>query len=342
MTQLTTVSADDPAAGKLAGRLTMLLVALLWSTSGLFAKAPIFDAWPEAYRGSLLAFWRSACAALVLLPTIRRPRYRTYLIPLTICFALMNVTYLTSMTRSTAANAIWLQNMAPWWVFLLSVLLFHEPVVRRDLIPLAFAMLGVGTILSFEIRGQAPFGAICGAASGVFYAAVVVLMRQLRSENSSWIVALSHTVTAAVLLPWVRSDRLCAILRATTGPRRFRHRADGDPLPAAHPRTPFDQQSGSRCHRPRRAGPATPLGMADLGARSLPGGPSSVPPSSSPASSSATSSANSSSPAKPHRIRGPKLPSPACGRGAGGEGAFHPSHLPPHTTHHTLPTTRRQ
>ncbi len=203
MTQLTTGSADDPAAGKLAGRLTMLLVALLWSTSGLFAKAPIFDAWPEAYRGSLLAFWRSACAALVLLPTIRRPRYRTYLIPLTICFALMNVTYLTSMTRSTAANAIWLQNMAPWWVFLLSVLLFHEPVVRRDLIPLAFAMLGVGTILSFEIRGQAPFGAICGAASGVFYAAVVVLMRQLRSENSSWIVALSHTVTTAVLLPWV-------------------------------------------------------------------------------------------------------------------------------------------
>lgn len=181
----------------------MLLAALLWSTGGLFAKAPIFDSWPESVRGSMFAFWRSLFAAMMLLPAVRRPRWDGYLVPLCVCFTLMTVTYLTAMTRSTAANAIWLQNMAPWWVFLFSVLLFHEPVVRRDFIPLAFAVLGVGTILCFELRGQAVSGVFCGAASGLFYAGVIVLMRQLSAENPAWIVGLCHATAVGTIFPWM-------------------------------------------------------------------------------------------------------------------------------------------
>jgi hypothetical protein len=38
---------------KFRGRLWVIAAALLWSSSGLFAKAPIFDAWPVETRGSL-------------------------------------------------------------------------------------------------------------------------------------------------------------------------------------------------------------------------------------------------------------------------------------------------
>lgn len=203
MTQISTASAEPVVSSKLTGRLLMLLVGLMWSTGGLFAKAPIFDTLPEASRGLVFSFWRSAFAAMVLLPTVRRPRWNGYLVPLTICFTLATTCYLTAMTRTTAANAIWLQNMAPWWVFLLSVMLFHEPVVRRDFIPLGFAIVGVGTILVFEMQGQAVIGTLCGTISGVFYAAVIVLMRHLRDENPAWVVALNHGVAAVVLLPWI-------------------------------------------------------------------------------------------------------------------------------------------
>lgn len=194
------------APSKTLGRLAVLGAALLWSTSGLFAKSPIFAEWPVEVRGPMLAFWRAVFASLILLPTIRRPRWRWLLLPLVFCFAAMNVTYLTAMTRTTAANAIWLQSTAPWWVFAFSVLLFHEPVARRDLVPLGFGILGVSTILGCEFahsQGIARSGAAFGLASGVFYAGVVVFMRQLRQENSPWLVALNHAVAALVLLPWV-------------------------------------------------------------------------------------------------------------------------------------------
>ena len=189
--------------GKLEGRLWVLAAALLWSTGGLFAKAPIFDDCPLAIRGPMFAFWRAFFAALVLLPMVRRPRFRGLIVPLVLIFTAMNVTYLASLTRTTAANAIWLQATAPWWVFLFSVFLFRQPIVRRDLIPLVFGCLGVGAILAFEIQGQARFGVLAGLASGIGYAMVLVLLHQLGSENSAWLIAICHAVAAVAMFPWV-------------------------------------------------------------------------------------------------------------------------------------------
>lgn len=191
---------------RLAGRLYVLGAALMWSSCGLFARAPIFDDWPAAQRGLMLAFWRAAFAALVLLPTVRRPRFRPMLVPLAVCFTLMNVTYLSAIILTTPANAIWLQAASPWWVFLFSVVIFREPVVRRDLIPLAFGMAGVGAILVCEIAhhpGQNLAGIACGVASGITYGGVVFFMGKLNTENASWLVALNHAIAATALFPLV-------------------------------------------------------------------------------------------------------------------------------------------
>ena len=195
----------NSTSGKLRGRLWVIGAALLWSSSGLFAKAPIFDAWPVETRGMILAFWRGFFAMLVLAPGVRRPRWSWFLVPMVICFTAMNLSYLTAMTRTTAANAIWLQSTAPWWVFLFSALVFREPVVRRDLVPLVFGMLGVGTILGFEFahsQGLARGGVACGLLAGATYAGVVICMRQLCHENSAWLVALNHAVAVVAILPW--------------------------------------------------------------------------------------------------------------------------------------------
>ena len=172
----------------------------------MFAKAPIFEDWSDGRRGPLLAFWRAVFAAMLLLPFVRRPRWRPGLVPLAFSFTLMNVTYLTAMALTTAANSIWLQSTAPWWVFLMAVFIFREPLVRKDLVPMAFGMLGVGLIVCMEFahsRGLNGIGVLAGLMSGLSYAYVIVAMRALRAENPFWLVALCHVSAAAALLPLV-------------------------------------------------------------------------------------------------------------------------------------------
>jgi drug/metabolite transporter (DMT)-like permease len=132
---------------------------------------------------------------------VRRPQWSWKLIPATATFAAMNYTYLTAMAKGSAANAIWLQCTAPVWVLLLGVLVFHERAVWRDWLLIAFAAAGVAVILHYESRGAALEAVLWGLASGVFYAGVVLSLRQLREMESTWLVALNHLVTAVALAP---------------------------------------------------------------------------------------------------------------------------------------------
>jgi drug/metabolite transporter (DMT)-like permease len=193
---------------KVTGRLLILVAAVMWSTSGFFAKSPFFIDWPlqldgMPVRGPLLAFWRSVFAAIVLLPFVRRPRWTPKLIPMVLAYAVMNYTFLNALTLTTEGNAIWLQHTAPVWVFLVGVFVFRESVHPRDWWLLVFCVLGVGLILSYEVRGQSLPGVIFGLLSGASYAAIVLSLRHLREEDGAWLVMLNNLVTAVLFLPFV-------------------------------------------------------------------------------------------------------------------------------------------
>ena len=202
-------SAKEPAAtpstggnpSLLAARLLVLTAAVMWSSGGFFAKFHAIADWP----GPLLAFWRAAFACIILLPLIRKPRWSWKLIPATAIFAAMNFTYLTAMATGTAANAIWLQSTAQMWVLLVGVLVFRERAVFRDWLLVVLCGLGIAFILTFEALNaevKSFEAVIYGLVSGVFYAGVVLSLRQLREFESAWLVGLNHLVTAIVLSPW--------------------------------------------------------------------------------------------------------------------------------------------
>jgi drug/metabolite transporter (DMT)-like permease len=201
----------NPVPTKTAARLYVVTAAVLWSSSGLFARAPLFDSLPQESRGITLAFWRALFAGLCLLPLARGVRWNWRLIPMTLCFTAMNVTYLQAMVLSTPANAIWLQSTAPLWVFVTSCLLLGERFDRRDAAPLLCGACGVALILFFEWTRQ-PLGAtgltgvLFGLASGFTYAGVVMLLRSLRNENAAWLVAINHLVAAMILAPMVMQE----------------------------------------------------------------------------------------------------------------------------------------
>ncbi|MBL9125263.1 MAG: EamA family transporter [Planctomycetaceae bacterium] len=194
----------------LVGRAYIAGAALLWSLGGVFAKAPVFDDWPADSRGILLAFWRALVAGLLLTPLVRRPRWQPALVPMTLAFTGMNITYLSAMSFTTAANAIWLQCTAPVWVFVFSALWGSDRFQRRDLLTLGWAGLGVALILYHELQrssaapaGRAQLGVALALTAGVFYAIVVMAMRHLRNEDGAWLVAICHLVAAAVMAPYV-------------------------------------------------------------------------------------------------------------------------------------------
>ena len=139
----------------------VVVAAVLWSTSGYFAKLPLFEDWPQESRGVQLAFWRALFAGMLILPAVRRPSFRLAMIPMTLSFAAMNVLYLTS----------------------------------------GFA--GVTLILANELKNDIQWGVLFGLISAFGYAGVVLLLRKLRGEDSAWLVAVNHLVTAALLLPFV-------------------------------------------------------------------------------------------------------------------------------------------
>lgn len=185
------------ASSRVGGRMLIVCAAVMWSSSGFFVKAPLFAGWPPL----VLAFWRAAWASVVLLPLIRRPSWSWKLVPMVITFAAMNWSYLTALSQGESANAIWLQMTAPVWVFLVNAVWLRERIHARDWLTLAFGVAGVGLIVVCEAQGEQPTLVIYGLLSGLFYAGVVLSLRQLREHESVWLVSLNHLATALVFLP---------------------------------------------------------------------------------------------------------------------------------------------
>lgn len=191
------------------GPLLCALAAALWSTSALFARSPLFDPWPVEYRGASIALWRAIFALVILVPLIRRVSWDWRMLPMAVCFAMMNWTYLTALVGGPPENAIWLQNLAPAWVMLVAVLILREPTIPKDWWMLGLCIGGVVFILvmqntlappSEKNRWWAPWLAI---ASGICYAGVILSLRSLRSHDPAWLIAMNHIVTASLMWPLV-------------------------------------------------------------------------------------------------------------------------------------------
>jgi drug/metabolite transporter (DMT)-like permease len=177
------------------GRLLVAAAAVLWSLGGPLAKLADLP-------GPTMACLRALFAGLVLLPLVRprAVRFRPAMIGMVACFAAMNACYVTSITLTTAANAIFLQYTAPAWMFLASALWLGEPLDRRSLTSLVVGMIGIAVIVLGNWR-EATVGVVLALVAGVTYGGVAVFLRVLRDEDAVWLTVLNHLVGGLALLP---------------------------------------------------------------------------------------------------------------------------------------------
>jgi drug/metabolite transporter (DMT)-like permease len=157
----------------------------------------------------VIAFYRGLFGGLVLLALVRR-RHLTYhrLMPvMVVTFTVMSGLYLSALGLGAAANAIFLQNTAPVWVYLFAVLLRREPADRRGWQAALLAAAGAAVIvaggwprdLAPEERGGAILVLFMGVGSGMAYAAVVLFLRALRDHAAVWLVTINLLGTALTL-----------------------------------------------------------------------------------------------------------------------------------------------
>ena len=167
-------------------RLLIVVAALLWSTSGFFAKAAWFDDWPKETRGVALTFWRSVFAALAVLPFIRRPKLRLAMIPMSLSFTAMTYSFLVATVGGSETTTIWLQYVGPAWVALAGLIGLSDRPGRSDAVMVGLSLLGIAVIVALEMvhasaGGASVTGGPVGLAlsSGLMYAGVVLSIRHL-------------------------------------------------------------------------------------------------------------------------------------------------------------------
>lgn len=150
-----------------------------------------------------MAFWRSFFALVFMLPLIRRPAWRWQMLPMVVCFALMIWAFLSAMVYRPAANAIWLQYLAPVWVLIMGSLFLGEHPERRDWTMFGFCFAGVGLIFAMELLYGSVYATCLGILSGMAYAGVVLTLRTMRDVDSVWLISLNHGGSLLLLLPLV-------------------------------------------------------------------------------------------------------------------------------------------
>ncbi len=187
----------------------ILLAAVLWSTSGLFAKSPPLAEMPLDQRGPVIACIRAIFACLLLAPFVdrKRIRWRWALVPMTIAFAAMNLTYVSALTRTTAAAAIFLQNTAAIWTLILGVLVLGERFEMRNLVAVLLVLVGIVIIVVSDWHAGQLLGNGLALGSGLAYAVVVLCLRHLRDESAPWLIFLNHLISACLLIPWLMTVR---------------------------------------------------------------------------------------------------------------------------------------
>ncbi len=166
-------------------RLELVAAAILFSTGGAAIKA-------SALNAVQVAGFRSLVAAIFFLLAVPAAR-RAWSMRATIvgCFyGGSMITYVIANKLTTSANAIFLQDTAPFYVLLFSPLILGEIIRRRDLAVVACMLVGMSL---FFYWGEAPqdtapnplLGNVIAMIGGVAWAGTVIGLRLLRQNSGT-------------------------------------------------------------------------------------------------------------------------------------------------------------
>ena len=200
-------------------RACLVLAAVLWSSGSFFMR---FLREPSSLATTLqlelhepkleplqIAFYRGLFGGIAMLLLVRKVdvRFRPAMLGMVATFAVMSGLYMSALALGPAANAIFLQNTAPVWVYLFAVFILKETADRRGWQAVFLGGMGALVIVignwphdlpPAEERAQMLI-LLMGVGSGFTYAGVMIFLRILRAESAAWLTSLNLVGSAAAL-----------------------------------------------------------------------------------------------------------------------------------------------
>jgi len=166
---------------KLNSTILLFITALLWSTGGVLIKLISID--PVAISG-----FRSLFAAIVFLPFVGNPlkiKLNKLKFFCALCYASNVISVVVATKYTTSANAILLQYTAPIYVTLLSGKILGVKGKRSDYYTVFGVLIGMIIFVYDGLTNKNFIGNVLGMASGVFFAAVILLTKKIHMSSST-------------------------------------------------------------------------------------------------------------------------------------------------------------
>ncbi len=189
----------EPGHAKSVGLL--LLAALGWSLAGVLFK---FVHWPP-----LAAAGGRGLVATVFLLAVSGRSLRFTWSPLqlgtAVAYAGCTVLFAAANKLTTAANAILLQYTAPVWIALFGAWLLGERSTRADWLTILAVFGGMGVFLYDGLRLHDLGGILVSIASGMFFAAMIMLLRKQKDGSPIESIILGNALAFLIGLPAIWS-----------------------------------------------------------------------------------------------------------------------------------------
>ncbi len=186
------------------GLLITTLGVLVLTPDSLLIRLVSADAWTLTFwRGVLYAFGMSVGVAVMFGHRAREQFLSMGRAGLLIgaIFGIGKVTFIVSITNTTAANTLFIVSTSPLFAAILGWLLLREPVARRTWLAIGFALLGIGVIASEGFDEGRVIGNVAALLTALVLGASFVLARRYRERNVIPAMALSGLISALLVLP---------------------------------------------------------------------------------------------------------------------------------------------
>ena len=173
--------------------------AILWSTGGLFIK------WTKL-SGLELSFYRSFFALLMVAFFTRHEGFGLNRLTAisSALYAAILILFVSATKQTTAANAIFLQYTAPAYLLIFEPLFYKEKFRLRDLVTVVICIGGMTLFFVGKLRPEDVFGNLLALASGLCFAAYVLLLRHSKARlvNRASSVIYGNLLAIVITAPW--------------------------------------------------------------------------------------------------------------------------------------------
>lgn len=188
---MTIEPSNAPSKGR--ARFAILVAALLWSTGGAAIKLSTLTA-PQIASG------RAAVAALVLFLFVRRARRRwnRRILLSALAYATTCILFVFANTLTTAGNAIFIQNIAPVWVLLLSQRITKELPSHREKISVPISLVACALFFLDDISPGRLSGNAIALGASLSYALLILSYRRLDTDEGLSATLLGNMIIVGV------------------------------------------------------------------------------------------------------------------------------------------------